>query len=314
MASYLQMNSGGHANDNDFSTNNSTNTVNHIYLLPDANQNEFNKWMREIGSLLHIASANASLKPILDLLLLVIEPERIFLINREAIEGYDTQSNMEIILVIPEACNYTFDEFEPFLKVISMKHQNIVLSLHWAENLEEELKNGHAFYSTCCTEQNLVFSNSKTKLTSTAPDILSELYTKINEQLNAGMERATSFLTSAQERIEARHYKMAGMLLHQVAEQIYKAISLLLGGYVRKTHRLVTLAKIAERYAPVFSNVFENYMLLHLLDGAYTKQADPDFEITDGEINELYEQVMLLQQIAVLVFEARAKSLEYSEN
>src|SRR5690606_34565321 len=82
------------------SETNQATTTNHIYLHPGERSGEFERWMREIGGLLQIDREYSSLKPLLDLIVAVLEPRRMFLIPHPAIEKYDVKACVEIILVL----------------------------------------------------------------------------------------------------------------------------------------------------------------------------------------------------------------------
>ena len=101
MSSYLNTN-GGRAYDNDFSTNATSQTTNHIYLHPGPNQGEFDNWMQQIGSLLQMASEHAALKPAMELITATFEPQRMFLINHPALPELDVAACTEILVVMDE--------------------------------------------------------------------------------------------------------------------------------------------------------------------------------------------------------------------
>src|SRR5690606_9068490 len=96
----IHVSGAGDARSNDFSIRDDSQTTNHIYLHPGPNQGEFDNWMRKIGSLLQVASEHTALKPVLELITAVFEPQRVFLINHPALPELDVESYTEILVVM----------------------------------------------------------------------------------------------------------------------------------------------------------------------------------------------------------------------
>ncbi len=103
------------------SETNQATTTNHIYLHPGERSGEFERWMREIGGLLQIDREYSSLKPLLDLIVAVLEPRRMFLIPHPAIEKYDVKACVEIILVL-EGWKHDLHRKEPMVRMFLNLH------------------------------------------------------------------------------------------------------------------------------------------------------------------------------------------------
>ncbi|VTR32952.1 hypothetical protein AB3466_02190 [Sphingobacterium thalpophilum] len=148
------------------SETNQATTTNHIYLHPGERSGEFERWMREIGGLLQIDREYSSLKPLLDLIVAVLEPRRMFLIPHPAIEKYDVKACVEIILVL-EGWKHDLHRKEPMvrsvLELACLKQRTVVFNM-FSEEWEEGFEDEHFYYMAHCRPEFLVFSGSPYRL------------------------------------------------------------------------------------------------------------------------------------------------------
>lgn len=146
---------------------NQTTTTNHIYLHPGERSGEFERWMREIGGLLQIDREYSALKPLLDLIVAVLEPDRIFLIPHPAIEKYDVKACVEIILVL-DGWKPDLDRKETMvrgiLELACLKQSTIVFNIFPEDQWEEGFEGEHFYYMAHCRPEFLVFSGSPYRL------------------------------------------------------------------------------------------------------------------------------------------------------
>lgn len=309
MASYLQMTSGGHANDNDFSTSNNTNTVNHINITPETNPSEFSKWTRQTGSLLHIASEYTGLKPVLDLIVAAIEPERIFLLSHPAMEEFEIKSCKEILLVVDEEKIQSKAALKGLIRLACMRQQDVILSFHSSNEMESGLNNGHAYYSSHCKEEFLVFSGSRYRLSQTSEEVMVELSNEITETFDLEIKQAFLFLDAARQNADNKVYNISALMLHQCLEKLYMAIIGIFGSYLPKTHNLFKLKTMAAKYYPQISEIIDE-SVLESLSMAHESATARYFDISEIlDVVSLLDDVENVLKVSVAIFEQKIKSL-----
>ncbi len=154
-------------NNGPVTNNENQKTTNHIYLHPGERSGEFERWMREIGGLLQIDREYSSLKPLLDLIVAVLEPRRMFLIPHPAIEKYDVKACVEIILVL-DGWEHDLHRKEPMvrsvLELACLKQRTVVFNMFLEEEWETEVEDEHFYNMAHCQPKFLVFSGSPYRL------------------------------------------------------------------------------------------------------------------------------------------------------
>lgn len=200
MNPYLHMNSGGVAKHNDFSTHDDSQTTNHIYLHPGPNQGEFDNWMRRIGSLLQVASEHTALKPVLELITAIFEPQRLFLINHPALPELDVESYTEILVVMDQSQVTSKKMTKGILDMACFRQQHVLINFETVAKFERAISRGQPHHCLFCGEENLVFSGSPYRLQSPTAETLDELKTELSERLDRLFPQADILLLEANRR------------------------------------------------------------------------------------------------------------------
>ncbi|MGN6212711.1 hypothetical protein [Parafilimonas sp.] len=154
-------NNGGAAYDNDLSSH--SNTVNHIHLHPSAITTEYDTWLKQTGSLLQTAAIHASLQPLLQLLVLALGPERIFVLPYTTTLNNTKQHYTEII-IITDTESINEEAAQTFTNIAAFKMQQVHIVVHTVEQMEAGLAASNLYYTIACRERFLVFSGSPYKL------------------------------------------------------------------------------------------------------------------------------------------------------
>jgi|GEM_PF-2111628 len=291
----------GHLN-HDSSVQNTTHTVNHIYLHPESTSLEYNDWMRKIGSLLHIGLEYAIIKPVLELLVAAIEPERMFVLGNPAIEEHQIKAGIEIILIVDERKN-SCSSVRAFVELACIKAVNVTVSVHRASKMEAGLKDGHTYYSTHCKEDYLVFSASRYRLNETPQHRIKEIYKQVEKTFYEGLLKAEDLRNLAVELENDNQHHHAAVMLHQAAEQVYRSILWTMGRESPATHRLKKLQQKAAVFVPQICQAGPGKADLESLDLAYTSLVGPCFGMTEGcVISNLNIKVKQLIQVAMAAF------------
>lgn len=290
-------------------TNHNLSTTNHIFLNPMSNPTEYENWNRQIGSLLCIGEQFTSIKPILDLFIAVIEPERIFLFCHPAIVECEIRESIEILIVVDFKKLTSKKGLRFLLELACIKNRDVTVSIHSSEKLDHDLNNGHPYYSSHCKEEHLVFSGCPYRLIVTSKEILSEIHSDVKSTYEKGIEVALQFLENAKDCQKKGLLNLAGLMLHQTIEQLFKTILWSFRQYSGySSHNLVKLRKTAIQYMSQISKDIVDNSSLESLNMTHESITSINFDISEIEdISELYLDVQKLLNVITVAFENKLK-------
>ncbi|MDF2478965.1 MAG: hypothetical protein K0S24_4448 [Sphingobacterium sp.] len=230
---------------------NQTTTTNHIHLHPGERSGEFERWMREIGGLLQIDREYLALKPLLDLIVAVVEPNRIFLIPHPAIEKYQVKPYVEIILIL-DGREYDVDRNEPIVKSIlelaCIKQSTVVFNIHSGDQWEAEMEDGYFYNVAHCRSKFLVFSGSPYRLAEPKADSLKSFQdnfsSKFNNQIRITehfLERCKTLLCEG-DIVPDLAYTLFSSCLKQIYRTVIGALSFDIPSLNRSSKKLEEMA------------------------------------------------------------------------
>lgn len=304
----FHMNNGGVARDNDFSTRTNTQTTNHIYLHPDPSQGEFDNWMRQIGSLLQVASEYTAIRPVLELITASLEPQRLFIVEHPPLPEHDTEACTEIMVVMEKQIT-SKKLTKGMLKMACLGHKNVFVNFETTINFERNIDNGHLHYCALCREENLVFSGSPYRLPKPLVKTIDELKAELPERFNQLMLQADRLLAEAKRLIENQSSNLAALMLHQCLEYLYKNILFMYSRDLYKTHRLARLQRKVRKFFPQLVAQIDEASL-DLLDSAYDLITTPHYDVKEiWNAQAVFEDVERTLKIAKAVFEMRIELL-----
>ncbi|WP_262249537.1 HEPN domain-containing protein [Parapedobacter soli] len=309
MNPYLHMNSGGIAKHNDFSTHDDSQTTNHIYLHPGPNQGEFDNWMRKIGSLLQVVAEHTALKPVLELITAVFEPQRLFLINHPALPELDVEAYTEILVVMDGSQITSKKITKGMLDMACFPQKNVVMHFETANRIERGIEDGHPRYCTVCTEEHLVFSGSPYRLAKPTEETLEKLKDELPELRDRLFTQSEVFLSEAKRMLESQSSNLAALMLHHCVEHLYKNI---LFGYNHKfytTHRIAKLqSKVEKCMLQVCAQL--NRHTIDALDTTLSVITTPYCNVEEiWNAERVFDEVGNTLKIAKALFEKRATLL-----
>lgn len=209
------------AYDNDLSTR----TTNHIYLHPGHHSGEFENWMRKIGGLLQIGSEATHLKPLFNLLVSVIEPERIFLYTFPEISENRIKAYTEVLLLVDTERNNQVDALNGFIKLACYKYHDVMISLRTTSHVTDlKIDDMTGYEILHFREDFLIFSNSPYRLNVFTKEQLHESYAKVLRLFIDHHEKATKGFEMAKLLLEQKQTYQAYVFLTSMMEQLYNAI------------------------------------------------------------------------------------------
>ncbi|MGN6351738.1 MAG: hypothetical protein ACTHLB_00025 [Parafilimonas sp.] len=208
---------GGVSHDNDFSTH----TVNHIHLHPSAITTEYDTWLKQTGSLLQTSAVHASLQPLLQLLALTLEPERIFLLPYTTAFN-NTEHHYAEIIVAVDTQTINDKAAQVFTNIAAFKMQQVHIAVHTAEQMEAGLAAGNLYYTIACREKLLVFSGSPYKLQPIQQEQLQALATSAKESFQQGIANINELFKTA--KACKKEAVMSLIFLRSVIEQLCRTV------------------------------------------------------------------------------------------
>ncbi|HEX5154772.1 MAG TPA: hypothetical protein VFW07_25170 [Parafilimonas sp.] len=252
----------GDAHHNDFS--NHSHTINHIHLHPSAITTEYDTWLKQTGSLLQTAAIHTSLQPLLQLLVLTVEPKRIFLLPYTIAFNNKQQHYTEIIVVV-DTQTMNEDAAQSFINIAAFKMQQVHITVHTVEQMGAGLATGSLYYTTSCRERFLVFSGSPYKLPPVPQEQLQLLAASVKESFQQGIANTTSLLKTAQA-CKKQEAVISLILLRSVIEQLCRTVLYCFGEKDIFFSSLLQLMQQSIFYLPALQATLPEKKILDALD------------------------------------------------
>ena len=243
-----------------------------------------------------------ALKAIIDLFVLALQPDRIFLLQ---------DSPVDLLIVLPESCQKPFTEYQLLIEAFTVNEPGFSFSLHKSAEMNKYLVSGHPLYCFLCTPASLVYNSRKSSFPETPQNISEELKAKVNSDFEPGMSRAASFLDGARTYADKGETSVAAFMIQQSVELAFRAVILALSGYDARVHSIKELKKQCRRVAPALNQLLpggshQEERLLALLEKAYLNGRYADnFEIDVPDLKLLLERAEIMQAAAREIFEEK---------
>jgi HEPN domain-containing protein len=255
-------------------------------------------------------TGETDLNSMIALIVMAIAPERIYLLST---------SPVDLLIVIPDKPQKPFSEYEYLIELAGINQEGFYFSLHSSVELCKQLQKGHILYSISCTADNLIYDNGF------APE-LSLTAIKRNEQrkeaegrFKPGFQKATAFLSAANQQYASGEREMTAFMLHQAAELALRALILSLTGQDIRTHEIKQLLKNCHRCAPSLKSIFLSEMeqdehLLHVLESSYKNaRYSNQFKISEEDLQRLMQLITKLLENAEQIFAEKMNGLMQHE-
>jgi HEPN domain-containing protein len=243
--------------------------------------------------------ADASLQATISFLISAVNPEKIFLLNKNAVYAKDP-AGADLLIVIPDSSQKAFKEYAVIVEMAAITQRQPRFSLHKSCDIQRFLTEGHIFYSGVCIKENLVYDNGKSRLPVLPASKATAIKEKAEKDFWPVFNKAIAFLEGARLYYDKKEDQMAAFMLHQAIELGFRAIVLTFSGQDLRTHCIRSLKKQCQRYAPRLSALFpadteaEETLLRHL-ENAYIDTRYKDYyEISEFELSTLFEKAALL--------------------
>ncbi len=212
----------------------------------------------------------------LELIILTIKPEKIFLVRHGDAAVPDNPVLIDLIVILSEKGMKKFSEVEPLMEFALSGTVRTTFSIHVSGRLNDAFEQGLLFYILNCIPENLIYDDGQKSLPKVNTVKLLENSAKAKATFLANHQVAMSFYQNAKHLYNENNLSFCCFMLQQAAELSFRAIITAFKGVDKKTHSITELKKHVAMIAPQMCNIFpvdteEDQVLLKLLEEVYLK-------------------------------------------
>ncbi|KAI9434531.1 hypothetical protein F5148DRAFT_1306547 [Russula earlei] len=172
----------------------------------------------------------------IDTIIATIQPEAIY-----RLPATSTNSDMELIVVIPDTAQTLFKHYEAILELVNIQHNNSFRYwLRYTTQLHQLLINKTPFYLDNCTIANRIYDNGSHKL----PAFASEQKAATGNAITGftiTYGKALTFMEGARQLAQRENHAMAAFMLYQCIELSLHAIIQAFTGQDKAIHSIPAL-------------------------------------------------------------------------
>ena len=272
-------------------------TVNHIYVMPDNSLDQHNSWIEKINSLVHTASDNIRLKPIVDLLITAISPERIFMISYKGLPQHRIDSYTEILVIVDDDEDIDEDQYLDFVKMAFSQHPDILVSLDSASEVRGHLQFGSPYHCSHFRNQFQVYSRKRSIITEMDQDQLDKLKAEADARFLATFSKAQQLFAVADKFLKEDKMDLGAFILYQTLHLLYQSVINTFKGPIPETFSAAEYQKLAEEYLPTLARNNRFTHLLDRLEQACSLQGQLNFQNSKVSMELLLIEVDILMNI-----------------
>lgn len=272
-------------------------TVNNIYLMSDNTLDKHNCWTKKITSLSHTASDQIRLKPIVDLLITAISPERIFMISYKGLPQYRIDNYTEILITIDEDEDIDEDQYVDFVKMAFSQHPDILVSLCGASEVRGHLQFGSPYHCAHFRNQFQVYSRKRSSIIEMDQDQLDKLKAEAATRFQSTFAKVRELLAVADEFLKEENLDLGAFMLYQTLHLLYQSVINTFNGPIPETFSAAEYQKLAEEYLPIMARNNRFTHVLNRLEQACSLQGQHNFHNSKVSMQLLSIDVSILMNI-----------------
>ena len=272
-------------------------TINHIYLMPDNSLDQYNSWTEKITSLVHTASDQFRLKPIVDLLIAAISPERIFMISYKGLPQHHIDSYTEILVTLDDDEDVDEDQYLNFVKMTFSQHPDILVSIGGASEVRGYLQFGSPYHCSHFRNRFQVYSRKRSAITEMDQDQLDKLKAEADARFLATFSKAQQLFAVADKFLKEDNMDLGAFILYQTLHLLYQSVINTFKGPIPETFSAAEYQKVAEDYLPIIARNNRFSHLLDRLEQACSLQGQQNFQNSKVSMELLTIDVGILMNI-----------------
>lgn len=268
-------------------------TVNHIYLMPD----QFSSLAEKVNSLSQTASDHIRLKPIVDLLITAISPERIFLINDKGLPKHHIDSYTEILVIVEDDEDVDEDQYLDFVKLAFSQHPDILVSLGGASEIRGFLQFGSPYHCSHFRNRFQVYSRKRSIITEMDPDQLDKLKLEADARFQNTFSKAQQLFGVADDFLKKGNTDLGAFMLYQTLHLLYQSVINAFKGPLPETFSVAEYQKVAAEYLPIMGKNNRLTYLLERLEQACSLQGQRNYQNSKVSMELLCTDLQMLMAI-----------------
>ena len=265
--------------------------------MPDNSLDQYNSWREKINSLVHTASDHIRLKPIVDLLITAISPERIFMISYKGLPQHRIDNYTEILVTLDDDEDIDEDHYLDFVKLAFSRHPDILVSLGGASEVRGYLQFGSPYHCSHFRNQFQVYSRKRSAITEMDQDQLDKLKAEANTRFLTIFSKAQQLFGVADELLKQENLDLSAFVLYQTLHLLYQSVINTFKGPIPETFSAAEYQKLAEEYLPIMARNNRFTHLLDRLEQACSLQGQHNFQNSKVSMELLLIDASILMNI-----------------
>ncbi len=274
-------------------------------IILTGNELQSSPWQQKLDSICSSLSGRLDryqLKPLVQLLVAALKPEKIYMAEHQP-SGEGTTHIIDLLIVLTS--DKPIPELEPLMQIGGLKDERVRCTLYNEQRLLHALEHEHVFYTLHCVPENLVYDNGRKAYPVLSLEQTAALKAGIVRDFSRHLGAVDRFLACAEDtRREEQQSGLAGFFVHQSVETVYRSLIRVLDGYDKRCHQIRALQKAVRLCAPQLQSVFpdntkQEQRLLDLLEDCYLRgRYDDGFTIADNDLDVLIARGHTLRNTA----------------
>lgn len=174
----------------------------------------------------------------LELIILTVKPEKIFLVQHDDDVKPESQIMIDLIVILSNKSIRKFDELDPLISFALSDTKGLSFYLYVSSRLAEAFEEGLLYFILNCQRKNLIYDDGQKPLPSINPVKLFENSKKAEATFLSNHEIANSFFENAKHLNHQKNFSLSCFMLQQATELSIRALITAFRGVDKKTHSI----------------------------------------------------------------------------
>ena len=218
---------------------------------------------------------------------------------------HESGEHQELILLVSNKYVNIIGEITPKMMNSIKEYENYLIKCFVAFQAREKIKKGNIFLFCTCQPENLVYQKPDSKFSPIPidfdPSVCLALFKEVQQR---DLKKIEEFKDGYYHFKSRSKYAMSAFMIHQVLEQTYRNLEIILMGKDKITHSIrchhATLCKIYPYRKPVFDvDQAVDDDLLEILEKIYrATRYEDDFQITLETLEKIEQKMKALTELS----------------
>lgn len=218
---------------------------------------------------------------------------------------HESGEHQELILLVSNKYVNIIGEITPKMMNSIKEYENYLIKCFVAFQAREKIKKGNIFLFCTCQPENLVYQKPDSKFSPIPidfdPSVCLALFKEVQQR---DLKKIEEFKDGYYHFKSRSKYAMSAFMIHQVLEQTYRNLEIILMGKDKITHSIrchhATLCKIYPYRKPVFDvDQAVDDDLLEILEKIYrATRYEDDFQITLETLEKIEQKMKAMTELS----------------